>query len=88
VKLWFSDGTNYPGQDDITERQERLAVALAETYDRLGEDQRILLEYKLFAELRADMGLDPDPVAAYAGSGYQEKINTERTGGQQAGWEA
>jgi L-rhamnose isomerase/sugar isomerase len=48
VKLWFSDGTNYPGQDDIAERQERLAVALRETYDRLGEDQRILLEYKLF----------------------------------------
>jgi L-rhamnose isomerase len=253
VKLWFSDGTNYPGQDDITERQERLAVALAETYDRLGEDQRILLEYKLFepafytmdvpdwgtayvhcvqlgpkaqvvidtghhapgtniefivavllragklggfdfnsrfyadddlmvgaadpfqlfrilheivkadalrpeagiafmldqchniegkipaiirsvlnvqeatakallvdrdalaaaqragdvlganavlmdayntdvrpllADLRADMGLDPDPVAAYARSGYQEKINAERVGGQQAGWGA
>jgi len=48
VKLWFSDGTNYPGQDDIADRQERLAVALRETYDRLGDDQRILLEYKLF----------------------------------------
>jgi L-rhamnose isomerase / sugar isomerase len=48
VKLWFSDGTNYPGQDDIADRQERLAVALRETYDRLGGDQRILLEYKLF----------------------------------------
>jgi L-rhamnose isomerase len=48
VKLWFADGTNYPGQDDIADRQERLAVALRETYDRLGADQRILLEYKLF----------------------------------------
>jgi L-rhamnose isomerase / sugar isomerase len=48
LKLWFSDGTNYPGQDDIRSRQDRLAAALAETYDRLGERQRILLEYKLF----------------------------------------
>jgi L-rhamnose isomerase/sugar isomerase len=253
IKLWFSDGTNYPGQDDIADRQERLAVALRETYDRLGDGQRILLEYKLFepafytmdvpdwgtsylhcvqlgpkaqvvidtghhapgtniefivalllragklggfdfnsrfyadddlmvgsadpfqlfrilyeivkadalapeagiafmldqchnieakipaiirsvmnvqeatarallvdrealaaaqragdvlganavlmdayntdvrpllADLRADMGLDPDPIAAYARSGYQEKINAERAGGQQAGWGA
>ncbi|WP_410817094.1 L-rhamnose isomerase [Micromonospora sp. 050-3] len=48
LKLWFSDGTNYPGQDDIRARQDRLAVALRETYDRLGDDQRLLLEYKLF----------------------------------------
>jgi len=48
LKLWFSDGTNYPGQDDIRTRQDRLAAALAETYDRLGADQRMLLEYKLF----------------------------------------
>ena len=48
VKLWFSDGTNYPGQDSIRERQDRLAVALQEVYDRLGPDQRMLLEYKLF----------------------------------------
>ncbi|MGI5520252.1 L-rhamnose isomerase [Micromonospora sp. CA-259024] len=48
LKLWFSDGTNYPGQDDIRARQDRLAAALRETYDRLGDDQRLLLEYKLF----------------------------------------
>ncbi len=30
LKLWFSDGTNYPGQDDIRARQDRLAEALAE----------------------------------------------------------
>ena len=29
LKLWFSDGTNYPGQDDIRARQDRLAEALA-----------------------------------------------------------
>ncbi|GAA3451310.1 L-rhamnose isomerase [Dactylosporangium matsuzakiense] len=48
LKLWFSDGTNYPGQDDVRTRQDRLAAALAETYARLGEHQRMLLEYKLF----------------------------------------
>jgi L-rhamnose isomerase/sugar isomerase len=48
VKLWFSDGLNYPGQDNLRARQDRLAQALRETYDRLDNDQRILLEYKLF----------------------------------------
>ncbi|MFC1436882.1 L-rhamnose isomerase [Streptacidiphilus sp. N1-10] len=48
LKLWFADGTNYPGQDDITGRQDRLAEALAEVYARLGDEQRMILEYKLF----------------------------------------
>ena len=48
LKLWFADGLNYPGQDDLRDRQDRLAAALRETYDRLGDEQRMLLEYKLF----------------------------------------
>ncbi len=48
LKLWFADGTNYPGQDDIAARQDRLAEALAAVYGRLGPGQRLLLEYKLF----------------------------------------
>ncbi|WP_329124563.1 L-rhamnose isomerase [Streptomyces sp. NBC_01353] len=48
LKLWFADGTNYPGQDDIRQRQDRLAEGLAEVYERLGEGQRMLLEYKFF----------------------------------------
>ncbi|MFC5824541.1 L-rhamnose isomerase [Nonomuraea insulae] len=48
LKLWFSDGINYPGQDDIRSRQDRLAESLAQVYDRLGDGQRFLLEYKLF----------------------------------------
>ncbi|TPQ18036.1 L-rhamnose isomerase [Streptomyces sporangiiformans] len=48
LKLWFADGTNYPGQDDIRERQDRLAEALSAVYERLGDDQRMLLEYKFF----------------------------------------
>ncbi|MFC5747842.1 L-rhamnose isomerase [Actinomadura rugatobispora] len=48
LKLWFSDGTNYPGQDDVRDRQDRMAEALAAVYERLGDHQRFLLEYKLF----------------------------------------
>ncbi|MER5576270.1 L-rhamnose isomerase [Streptomyces massasporeus] len=48
LKLWFADGTNYPGQDDIRGRQDRLAEGLAEVYERLGDGQRMLLEYKFF----------------------------------------
>ena len=48
LKLWFADGTNYPGQDSIRSRQDRLAEALREVYERLGPAQRMLLEYKLF----------------------------------------
>jgi L-rhamnose isomerase / sugar isomerase len=48
LKLWFADGTNYPGQDSIRARQDRLAEALREVYDRISQEQRIVLEYKLF----------------------------------------
>jgi L-rhamnose isomerase/sugar isomerase len=40
------------------------------------------------AELRAEKGLDPDPMAAYARSGYAEHIVEARVGGAQAGWGA
>ncbi|MBX6355734.1 MAG: L-rhamnose isomerase [Micromonosporaceae bacterium] len=65
LKLWFSDGTNYPGQDNISARQDRLAAALREVYDRLGERQRMLLEYKLF-EPAFYMTDVPDWGTAYA----------------------
>jgi L-rhamnose isomerase/sugar isomerase len=65
LKLWFADGTNYPGQDDVRSRQDRLAAALSETYDRLGEHQRMLLEYKLF-EPAFYMTDVPDWGTAYA----------------------
>jgi L-rhamnose isomerase/sugar isomerase len=48
LKLWFADGTNYPGQDSIRDRQDRLADSLAGVYERVGTHQRVLLEYKLF----------------------------------------
>ena len=65
LKLWFSDGTNYPGQDDIAARQDRLATALAEVYARLGGEQRFLLEYKLFEPAFYTMDV-PDWGTAYA----------------------
>ena len=48
LKIWLADGTNYPGQDDMRARQDRLAEALRTIYDRLGDDQRLVLEYKFF----------------------------------------
>jgi L-rhamnose isomerase/sugar isomerase len=48
LKLWFADGTNYPGQDNIADRQDRLAESLQKVYARLGDNQRLLLEYKFF----------------------------------------
>ncbi|MCW2889454.1 MAG: sugar isomerase [Streptosporangiaceae bacterium] len=65
LKLWFSDGTNYPGQDDIRARQDRLASALQAVYERLGDDQRFLLEYKLFEPAFYTMDV-PDWGTAYA----------------------
>ena len=48
LKIWLADGTNYPGQDDVRARQDRLADSLQKIYDRLGDDQRLVLEYKFF----------------------------------------
>jgi L-rhamnose isomerase/sugar isomerase len=42
----------------------------------------------LLAEVRGDLGLDPDPIAAYGRSGYAEKIVSERVGGRAASWGA
>ena len=48
LKIWLADGTNYAGQGDLRGRQDRLAESLAEIYERLGPDQRLVLEYKFF----------------------------------------
>ena len=48
LKIWLADGTNYPGQGDIRGRQDRLAESLEKIYARLGDDQRLVLEYKFF----------------------------------------
>jgi L-rhamnose isomerase/sugar isomerase len=48
LKIWLADGSNYPGQADMRARQEWLAEGLQTIYDRLGDDQRLVLEYKFF----------------------------------------
>ena len=48
LKIWLPDGTNYPGQDSLVGRQERLADSLAQIYAQLAGDERLLLEYKIF----------------------------------------
>ncbi|NAZ84883.1 L-rhamnose isomerase [Kineococcus indalonis] len=48
LKVWLPDGTNYPGQDDLRDRQDRLAESLQQVYALLDEDHRLVLEYKFF----------------------------------------
>ncbi|MCY4724658.1 L-rhamnose isomerase [Nocardioides sp. STR2] len=48
LKIWLAEGTNYPGQGDMRARQDRLAESLRTIYDRLSDDQRLVLEYKFF----------------------------------------
>jgi L-rhamnose isomerase/sugar isomerase len=65
LKIWLADGTNYPGQDDMRARQDRLAESLRQIYERLGAHQRLVLEYKFFepAFYHTDV---PDWGTAYA----------------------
>ena len=65
LKIWLADGTNYAGQGDMRDRQDRLAESLATIYDRLGDEQRLVLEYKFFepAFYHTDV---PDWGTAYA----------------------
>jgi L-rhamnose isomerase / sugar isomerase len=48
VSLWLADGTNYPGQDDLTERHARLVNGLEEVYAALPSQMWLLIEYKFF----------------------------------------
>ncbi|WP_349425318.1 L-rhamnose isomerase [Microbacterium sp. LWS13-1.2] len=48
LKIWLAEGSNYPGQADIRARQDRLKDSLQKIYDRLSDEQRLVLEYKFF----------------------------------------
>jgi L-rhamnose isomerase/sugar isomerase len=65
LKIWLAEGSNYPGQADMRGRQDRLQDSLQTIYDRLGDDQRLVLEYKFFepAFYHTDV---PDWGTAYA----------------------
>jgi len=65
LKIWLADGTNYAGQDDMRGRQDRMAESLQEIYARIGEDQRLVLEYKIFEPAFYHMDV-PDWGTSYA----------------------
>ncbi|MDB5303447.1 MAG: Xylose isomerase domain protein barrel [Phycisphaerales bacterium] len=48
LSLWFADGTNYPGQDDIITRKHRMHGALRQWHDSLPPGMTMLVEYKPF----------------------------------------
>src|ERR1700710_3151897 len=48
LKVWLPDGTNYPGQDDLRARQDRLADSLGQIYAMLDPSMRMVLGYKFF----------------------------------------
>lgn len=65
LKIWLADGTNYAGQDDMRGRQDRLAESLQEIYARIGDNQRLVLEYKIFEPAFYHMDV-PDWGTSYA----------------------
>jgi len=65
LKIWLADGTNYPGQDDMRSRQDRIADCLAEIYEALDDDHRLVLEYKYFEPAFYHMDV-PDWGTSYA----------------------
>ncbi|MEV8338773.1 L-rhamnose isomerase [Leucobacter sp. NPDC077196] len=93
-----------PGQiRSVLNVQEMTARALLLDRDALGTAQRsgdvlganaIMMDAfytdvrPALAEWRESRGLPADPMAAYAASGYQAKINADRVGGAQASWGA
>jgi L-rhamnose isomerase/sugar isomerase len=48
ISLWFADGSNYPGTQNIRRRRKWFEEGLTETHATLADGQRILLEYKPF----------------------------------------
>jgi L-rhamnose isomerase/sugar isomerase len=91
-----------PGQiRSVLNVQEMLARALLVDMDELAAAQEsgdVLAANEVFmdafytdvraslAAFREERGLPGDPMRAYAESGYQELIETDRVGGTQAGW--
>ena len=48
LSLWFADGTNYAGQDNLRARKRRFELGLQQTYAHLPAGSRMLIEYKFF----------------------------------------
>src|SRR6476659_8624996 len=48
LSLWFTDGSNYPGSQNILHRRRWFEEGLARIHARLAPGQRMLVEYKPF----------------------------------------
>jgi len=48
ISLWLADGTNYPGQDSLGARRDRLVASLRPVYAAMPEGLELLVEYKLY----------------------------------------
>ena len=48
LSLWFADGSNYPGTQNIRHRRKWFEEGLARAHGSLSDQQRMLVEYKPF----------------------------------------
>jgi len=48
ITVWIGDGSNFPGQQDLTRAFDRYLEATAQIYAALPADWRMLLEHKLY----------------------------------------
>ena len=48
LSLWFADGTNYAGQDNLRNRKKRVEKNLEKLYPHIPDGSRALIEYKYF----------------------------------------
>ncbi|MAE61616.1 MAG: sugar isomerase [Planctomycetaceae bacterium] len=48
LSLWFADGTNYPGQDNLVRRKRDFQKGLKKVHDKMPRSMTMLVEYKPF----------------------------------------
>ena len=65
LSLWFADGTNYAGQDNLRGRKRRFEDGLKQVYKELPANGRMLIEYKFFEPAFYSTDI-PDWGTAYA----------------------
>lgn len=65
LSLWFADGTNFAGQDNLRMRKRRFEEALGVVYQKLPPGGRMLIEYKFFEPAFYSTDI-PDWGTAYA----------------------
>ncbi len=65
LSLWFADGTNFAGQDNLAQRKRRFEDGLRVVYEHLPDTGRMLVEYKFFEPAFYSTDI-PDWGTAYA----------------------